>query len=83
MKTASLIPPISSFDPILMDHAAAEVEVLTCHINELECEAAGSSDPAVFSPVIAVLEAERDVALRVIALERAKQRLAEALAALG
>ena len=71
-----------TFDPILLDHAAAEVMALTGSINELEMEAAGHDDPAVFVSVIAVLEAERDVAIRLVALERAKQRLAEAQAAL-
>lgn len=41
--------------------------------------AAGSSDPAVFILGIAVLEAERDMALRLLALERAKERLQLAL----
>ncbi|MGO4173577.1 hypothetical protein [Bosea sp. TAF32] len=71
------------FDRATLEHAQAEVDAITVQIVELEQEAAGSSDPAVFVPVIAVLEAERDVALPIIALERAKQRLAEALAALG
>lgn len=71
-----------TIDPIILDHAAAEVEALTGAINALETEAAESDDPAVFIPVIAVLEAERDVALRLLALEKAKQRLANALAAL-
>ncbi len=71
-----------TFDPVVLDHAGAEVETLTAQINQLEAEAAESDDPASFVLAIAVVEAERDVALRLVALERAKQRLAEALAAL-
>lgn len=71
-----------TFDPILLDHAQAEVMALTGSINELMDEAAGHDDPAVFVPVLAILEAERDVAIRLVALERAKQRLDEAQAAL-
>lgn len=55
---------------------------MTGSINEPEQEAAGSDDPVAFVLAIAVLEAERDVALRLVALERAKQRLQVALAAL-
>lgn len=71
-----------TFDPIILDHAQAEVLELTGSINALIDEAAESEDPAAFVSVIAVLEAERDVAIRLVALERAKQRLHEALAAL-
>lgn len=72
-----------TFDRATLEHAEAEVLSLTGAINELETEAAGHDDPAVFIPVIAVLEAERDVALRLVALERAKQRLDDAQQALA
>lgn len=70
-----------TFDRATLEHAEAEVLSLTGAINDLMDEAAGHDDPAVFIPVIAVLEAERDVAIRLVALERAKQRLDEAQAA--
>lgn len=72
-----------TFDRATLEHAEVEVMSLTGAIIELETEAAGSSDPAVFIPVIAVLEAERDVALRLVALERAKERLQAALDSLN
>lgn len=55
---------------------------LTGSINEMEMEAAGSSDPAVLVFVIAVLEAERDVAIMLVPLQRSLQRLDHAVAEL-
>lgn len=72
-----------TFDRATLEHAEAEVLSLTGAINDLMDEAAGSDDPAVFVPVVSVLECERDVALRLVALERAKQRLDEAQQALA
>ncbi|HEV7334668.1 MAG TPA: hypothetical protein VGO06_01770 [Bosea sp. (in: a-proteobacteria)] len=41
-----------TFDPIVLDRAVEEIETLAGSNNQLETDAAGSNDPAVYVPVI-------------------------------
>lgn len=55
------------------------VATLTIQIDDLMDEAAQSDDPGAYVLVVQVLEAERDVALRKLALKAAEHRLERAL----